>query len=145
MIKLCFITMVLISSARSIPCLESIIVRKYGYYFQHSRNKGKTHWAKWCTYASISHDITGSDNGLLPVWHQAITWNNVDILPIGPVGTNFSKICIKLQTFPFRKIDLQNNGNFFSASMWWYRSNLEHFPMDAYIDSILPKGPYPPC
>ena len=25
-------------------------------------------------------DITGSGNGLLPIWQQAITWTNVDFL-----------------------------------------------------------------
>ena len=28
------------------------------------------------TYASVTIAIIGSDNGLVPVWHQAIIWNN---------------------------------------------------------------------
>ena len=31
-------------------------------------------------------------NGLPPVQHHAITWNNADSLPTGPPGTNFSVI-----------------------------------------------------
>ena len=38
----------------------------------------------------------GSDNGLLPVQHQAITSTNADLLSIGPLGTNFSEILIKV-------------------------------------------------
>ena len=34
--------------------------------------------------------IIGSDNGLLPGWHQAIIWTNAGILLIGPLVTNFS-------------------------------------------------------
>ena len=48
--------------------------------------------------------ITGSDNGLSPGWRQSITWTNVGILLIGPLGTNFSEILIKIQTFSFKKI-----------------------------------------
>ena len=33
----------------------------------------------------------GSDNGLLPMQHQAITWTNADLLLIGPSGTKFGK------------------------------------------------------
>ena len=40
--------------------------------------------------------ITGSDNGLLPGWHQAIIWTNAGILLIGPLGTNFSEILIEI-------------------------------------------------
>ena len=38
-----------------------------------------------------------SDNGLSPVRLQAITWNNADLLLIGPLGTNFSEIRIKIE------------------------------------------------
>ena len=39
---------------------------------------------------------TGSDNGLLPVQHQAIIWANADILSIGLPGTNVIEILIKI-------------------------------------------------
>ena len=31
---------------------------------------------EWWLYASVHMAIIGSDNGLLPVWHQAIIWTN---------------------------------------------------------------------
>ena len=36
--------------------------------------------------------ITGSDNELLPGWHQAIIWTNDRKLLIRPLETNFSEI-----------------------------------------------------
>ena len=45
-----------------------------------------------------------SDNGLPPVRRQAITWTNADLLPIGPLGTKFSEIQIKLKDFLLMKM-----------------------------------------
>ena len=42
-----------------------------------------------------------SDNGLSPRRRQAIIWNIVGIMLIGPLGTNFSEILIEIQTFIF--------------------------------------------
>ena len=49
----------------------------------------------------------GSGNGLSPVRRQAITWTNADLLPIRPLGINFSEIQIKIQNFSFMKIYLK--------------------------------------
>ena len=51
--------------------------------------------------------INGSDNGLLPGRRQAIIWTNAGILLIGPLGTNFSEILIRIQTFSFKKLHLK--------------------------------------
>ena len=51
--------------------------------------------------------ITGSDNGLSPGRRQAITWTNVGILLIRPLGTNFSEMLIEIPTFSFKKIHLK--------------------------------------
>ena len=51
--------------------------------------------------------IIGSDNGLSPGRRQAIFWNNVGILLIGPLGTNFSELLIGIQTFSFKKMHLE--------------------------------------
>ena len=48
--------------------------------------------------------IIGSDNGLSPGRRQAITWTNVGILLIGPLGTNFSEMLIKIQENPFENV-----------------------------------------
>ena len=52
-------------------------------------------------------NIIGSDNGLSPGPHQAIIRTNNGILLIGPLGTNFSEISIKSQTFSFTKMRLK--------------------------------------
>ena len=49
----------------------------------------------------------GSNNGLLPVRCQAITWTNADILYTGPLGTNFSEIWIKIKNFSLKKMHLK--------------------------------------
>ena len=51
--------------------------------------------------------IIGSDNGLLPDGHQAIIWTNAGILLIGPLGTNFTKFLIEINTFSFKKMHLK--------------------------------------
>ena len=62
-----------------------------------------THWGQ-VTHICISKlTIIGSNNGLSPGWHQAIILTNVGILLIGPLGTNLSKIFIKIHTFSFKK------------------------------------------
>ena len=50
-------------------------------------------------YASVNQVSTGSDNGLLPIQHQAIIWNSAGLLSTGPLGTNFSEILTKIQNF----------------------------------------------
>ena len=66
-----------------------------------------THW-RWMTHIWVSKlTIIGSDNGLSPGRRQAIIWNNAVILLIAPLGTNFSEILIKIQTFSFKKIHLK--------------------------------------
>ena len=58
--------------------------------------------------------IIGSDNGLSPGRRQAITWTNVGMLLIGPLGTNFSEMLIEIHTFSFNKIHLK-----MSSGKWW--------------------------
>ena len=48
-------------------------------------------------YASVNQVNIGSDNGLTPGWCQAIFWTSAELLSIGPLGTNFSKILIKYE------------------------------------------------
>ena len=46
----------------------------------------------------------GSGNGLSPLWHQAITWNNAGSLSIGTLGTNLSETEIKIQNLAFENV-----------------------------------------
>ena len=49
----------------------------------------------------------GSNNGLSPIWLQAIIWTNAELLSIGPLGTKFSEIQVKIQNFSFMKMHLK--------------------------------------
>ena len=55
------------------------------------------------TYTSINKTIIDSENGLLHVQRQAITWPNDNSLSIGPAGTHLSEIWIKVQQFSLKK------------------------------------------
>ena len=62
---------------------------------------------KCSIYATVSWVSIGSDNGFSPVRRQAIIWTNAGLLSIGPLGTNFSEILIKIQNFPITKMHLE--------------------------------------
>ena len=55
-----------------------------------------THWGRVMHICVNKLTIIGSDNGLPPGWRQAIIWTNAVLLLIGPLGTNFSEILIKI-------------------------------------------------
>ena len=63
-----------------------------------------THWGRGTHKCVGKLSIIGSDNGLSPGRRQAIIWTNDGILLIGPLGTNFSEILIKIITFSFKKM-----------------------------------------
>ena len=70
-------------------------------------NKPLTHWG-WVTHICVGKlTIIGSDNGLSPRRRQAIIWTSAGILLIRPLGTNFSEILIRNQTFSFKKMHLK--------------------------------------
>ena len=50
--------------------------------------------------------IIGSDSGFVPGRRQAIIWTSAGILLIGPLGTKFSEILVRIQTFSLRKMHL---------------------------------------
>ena len=66
----------------------------------------------------------GADSGLLPGRRKAIIWANAEILLIGSLGTNFSEILVKIQTFHSEKCiwkcRLVNGSHFVLASMCWH-------------------------
>ena len=66
-----------------------------------------THWGR-VTHKCVSKlTIIVSNNGLSLGRRQAIIWNNVGILLIGPLGINFSEILIEIYTFSFKKMHLK--------------------------------------
>ena len=56
---------------------------------------------------SLSQVSIGLDNGLSPIQRQAIIQTNAGLLSIEPLGTKFSEILIKIQTFSFTKMHLK--------------------------------------
>ena len=66
-----------------------------------------THWGRVTHICVDTNTNIGSDNGLSPGRRQAIIWTNAGILLIGPLGTNFSGILIKIHTFSFTKMRLK--------------------------------------
>ena len=57
------------------------------------------------TCTLVNHwTIIGSENGVSPVWHQAIIWTAVGLLSIKSFEANFSEIFRKIQTFTLDKI-----------------------------------------
>ena len=62
------------------------------------------------THICISKQtIIGSDNGLLPGRRQAFIWTNEGISLIGPLGTKFNEILIRIQTFSLKKLHLKTS------------------------------------
>ena len=76
------------------------------YEISHSLSE-LTHWGRVTHICICNLTIIGSDNGLSPGRCQAITWTNVGIVLIGPLGTNFSEMLIEIHTFSFKKIHLK--------------------------------------
>ena len=66
-----------------------------------------THWDRVTHICVGKLTIIGSNNGLSPDRRQAIIWTNDGISLIGPLGTNFSEILIKIHTFSFKKMHLK--------------------------------------
>ena len=62
-----------------------------------------THWGRVTHICVGNLTIIGSDNGLSPGRRQAIIWTSAGILLIGPLGTNFIEILIKVLTFSFKE------------------------------------------
>ena len=84
---------------------------------------------RWCIYMSERWVSIGSDNGLAPVWHQAISWINTDLLSVRPLGTNFSEIWIKIRTLNSLKC------------MWKYHLRMAFILFRGkWINSVL-RGP----
>ena len=72
-----------------------------------SPNLCLTHWGQVMHICLSKLTIIGSDNGLSPGRCQAIIWTNAGILLIGPLGTNFIEILIKIFAFSLKKMDLK--------------------------------------
>ena len=68
-----------------------------------------THWGRVTHICVNNLTIIVSDNGLSPNRRQVITRTNDGILLIGSLGTNFSEILIKINTFSLKKMHLKTS------------------------------------
>ena len=68
-----------------------------------------TPWGRVKNICVANLTIIGSDNGLSPDQCQAITWTNAGILLIGPLGTIFSEMLNKINTFSFNKLHFKTS------------------------------------
>ena len=66
----------------------------------------------------------GSDNGLSPVRHQTISWTNDDLLSIGPLGTNFSKLWNRINKNCMKKMLDRKHFNFDTNNCLFLRVQL---------------------
>ena len=64
----------------------------------------------WHINVLLNFSILGSDDGFLPVQRQAIIWKKDGLLLIGPLGTKFSKIFIKIKIFSFNEMHFNIDG-----------------------------------
>ena len=69
---------------------------------------GLTHWVRVMHKCISKIIIIGSDDGLSPGRHQAIIWTIAGIFSLGPLGTKFSGILIKIHTFSLQKNAFEN-------------------------------------
>ena len=87
-------------------CLPFCAIYRCNHHYQYSF---LTHWGGVMHICFGNLTIIGSDNGLSPGRRQAIILTNAGILLIGPLGTNFSEILIKIQIFSFKKMRLKGS------------------------------------
>ena len=78
------------------------------------------HWGRVAHICVSKLTIIGSDNGLSPGRRQAIIWTNAGILLIRILGTNFSEIPGKINSFSFKKMHLKMSSAKGRLFMSWY-------------------------
>ena len=86
------------------PGIVEIMTAAVNAGFVGCRHSYITHWSRVIHICVGELTIIGSDNGLSSDRRQAIIWNNVGILLISALGTNFSDILIEILRFSFKKM-----------------------------------------
>ena len=82
-----------------------------------------THWVRMTHICVGNLTIIGSDSGLSPDRRQATTWTIDRISLMGPLGTNFSEMLIKIHTFSSKKMHLKT----LSEKRWTFCLGLNVF------------------
>ena len=93
---------------REFPAQRASNAENISIWWRHHAVEIRARRSDCILYGSNSH------SALSPVWLQAITWTNAELLSIRPLGTNLSEMCFNLfQHFSFKKIYLK------LSSPWW--------------------------
>ena len=66
-----------------------------------------THWGRVKHIYAIERVICGTDNGLLPIWRQAIIWTNAGILLIWTLRTHASELLSEIHAFSFKQMHVK--------------------------------------
>ena len=118
------ITTVLMCVASCLLCfLDTCVVQRFYVYvffgfsrLNHSSAPSAAYMRRW-TGSTLAQTM----NGLSLIRRKAIIWTSVGILLIGPLGTHFSEIWIKIRNFSFKKMYLKcrlgNGGHFLQGEM----------------------------
>ena len=97
--------------------------------------------AGWNVKASVNWANIGSDNGLSPVWCQAIIRSNAGLLSREPSGIYFSKLESEIWIFLYMTMNLKmlsaNAGQTISASMWQQSNKTEG---TVYVTSAVSRA-----
>ena len=107
---ICYIS-VLIVSYKFLNQANIVNIKSNDYFLHWNRGAFiLTHWG-WVTHICVSKlTIIGSGNGLSRGRRQAIISTSVDMVLIGPLGTNFSEIFIEIDTFSSKKMQIKLSG-----------------------------------
>ena len=135
------------------PCVNELITQTWTHMFI------LNHWGRVRHIYVNMLTITGSDNGLSPIRHQAIIWTTAEILLIRTLGKNFSENLSDIHTFSFKTMHLKMSSpkwrQFVSVSvcsctlglllLWLLTPQIAKF-MDPTWGHLGPIGPrWDPC
>ena len=107
-----------------------------------------THWGRVTHICVGNLTIIGSENCLSTGRRQAITWTNVGILLLGPLGTNFSEMLIhsrksivwKMAVILCRPQCVKSLNSFVSTTLWIHFSSV--LPKFVYVTDKISRSIY---
>ena len=99
------------------------------YIYNGYHHAGKTTWLYWGGPRESTHSVliirqytwVIIGNGLSHARCQSITWTNVDLLPIRPLGSNFSELLFRIEAFSLHQ-------------MYFEMSSAKYRPFYSFLD-----------
>ena len=112
--------------------LRKAVKLKHSFTHLHSYMHCLTHWG-WVMHLCLNYAITNPDNGLSSVCQKAIILINAGLLWVGPIGTNFIEILIRILIFSLQNalgnvackiVAILSQSQYVKGHMFWiYRTN----------------------